>query len=697
MIVHDLVGAALTLLAVTLLAAGGFGAAWRLLGREEAQRDPLGLAVGTLLCATVEAVAVALLLGALGWLRVGPVLLAQAVLVALLFGGRVGGGIAAGRALAERAWAVVQRQPLAAILVAHAVAGETLRGLLRPPLSWDALMQHLWLAANWLREGDITPPLGFGPHSYYSLMPANGSLWLWWWLAPAHGEIYVNLAALPHWALLGIAAGGIARELGAARSWPLVSALVLVTPVVVRFAATQYVDLQLASTLLAATYFVLRWLKTPRWELALLGGCGMGIAAGTKVLGLGYAAALAGMALLLGGRPFVARAVQLAAAAVPMALLGGWSYARNVALGVGPLAMSCLDAASRVVTPTRFALPHPDSVLLRPDRMFGDGLLLDALLGSTKPPLLEQGFGPQLFVLVPAALLLPFVLWRRERRAGILVAAQMAAQLLLWLVVPSVGRWEVYTNTRYLQATLGLAAAAFVALAERWRMPEAWRLGIVVALMAQGLLQLQPELPLEARVTLGLLDVALVALALSATLRARAAQRLPALVACAAVLLVLAAPALARFRRADRERAFAHEFTVHDTKARLLARAWGWLDRHGGSGAVATVGSPFPYPPMGPDLERDAVFVNVDRAARPLASDYPRCRPRDRANRDAWLRNLERRHVRWLMVTRATPRAAFPLEAAWATSLPQRFAHRYADAHSMIFELLQPPSSAAPR
>ena len=134
--------------------------------------------------------------------------------------------------------------------------------------------------------------------------------------------------------------------------------------------------------------------------------------------------------------------------------------------------------------------------------------------------------------------------------------------------------------------------------------------------------------------------------------------------------------------------------TVHDTKARLLARAWGWLDRHAGSGAVATVGSPFPYAPMGPDLERDALFVAVDHAARPLASDYPRCRPRDDADREAWLRNLERRRIRWLMVTRATPRTAFPLEAGWATSLPQRFARRYGDAHSVIFELRP---SAAPR
>jgi hypothetical protein len=691
MLAHDLTAAALLPLTVALLAAGGLGAALLLLGREEAERDPLGLAVAALLLATAEATGVALLLGALGWLRLGAALALQALLVALLLRGRAAASLAAARTLAARSWAVVRRHPLVAILVAHGAAGEVLRGLLRPPLSWDALMQHLWLAAHWLRQGDLAPPLGFGSHSYYSLMPANGSLWLWWWLAPAHGELWVSLAALPHWALLGLATGGIARELGAQRCWPLATALVLVTPLVVRYVAAQYVDLQLASVLLASTLFVLRWLRAPGWGPALLAGCGLGLAAGTKVLGIGYAGALAigaAAALLLGGRAVLGRAHQLAAAAVPALVLGGWSYARNVWLGVGPLAMACHDAASRVTSPTRLLLPRADSVLGRPDLMLRDGQLLDALLGSTRPQLLEQGIGPQLLVLLVAALALPIVTWRQRRREGLLVTAQMLAQVGLWLTIPTVARHEVYTNTRYLQAAVGLAAAACVALAERSRMPEAWRQGIAVALIAQGLLQLRPELPEGARLALALLDVALVALALASPLRAALSWRLPALVAGALVVAVLAAPALARFRRADRQRAFASESTVHATKAPLLAAAWGWLDRHAGDGAVAAVGSPFPYAAMGPDLERDVLYVNVNRADRPVASDYPGCRPRIAPDREAWLGNLERRRIRWLMVTRASPRGPFPLEAEWAASLPGRFRPAYSDPHNAIFELL---------
>ncbi|HXT22712.1 MAG TPA: hypothetical protein VN923_18340, partial [Thermoanaerobaculia bacterium] len=332
-------------------------------------------------------------------------------------------------------------------------------------------------------------------------------------------------------------------------------------------------------------------------------------------------------------------------------------------------------------------LPRADSVLGRPDKMLGDGQLLEALLGSTKPQLLEQGVGPQLFVFLAGVLVLPFAAWRHDRRTSLLVVAQIVAQLLVWLTIPTVARFEVFTNTRYLQATIALAAAACVAVAERWRMPEAWRQALAIVLVAQSLLQLRPELPVGARVALAALDLALVALALSPGLRGGAARRLPALAAVALALALLAAPALARFRRADRQRAFAREFAVHETRAPLLASAWGWLDRHGGRGAVAAIGSPYPYAAMGPDLERDVLFINVNATDRALASEYPRCRPRVDPDRAAWLRNLDRSRIRWLMVTRAKPSLPWPLEGEWAASLPERFTPRYADANNEIFEL----------
>src|SRR5262249_26124554 len=150
---------------------------------------------------------------------------------------------------------------------------------------------------TWLRDRNIAPVFGSIPLNYYGYAPANGSLWFWWWMAPSHSELYVNLASLPAWLLLALAVGGVARELGARRPRPLPAYLVALLPTVVRFAAPEYVDLLLAAVFLAGLLFAIRWLRDARWAYALLFGAGLGLAAGTKVLGVAYALAAAAAAV----------------------------------------------------------------------------------------------------------------------------------------------------------------------------------------------------------------------------------------------------------------------------------------------------------------------------------------------------------------------------------------------------------------
>ncbi|HEY0554252.1 MAG TPA: hypothetical protein VGG20_08290, partial [Thermoanaerobaculia bacterium] len=350
MFLIDLLGAALTLVAVGFLALGGYLAALRLL-REEAVRDPLALAIATLLMATAEAVGIALLLGACGLLRIDLALALQAALsLALLVGFRrsppPGGLGAPARAIFQRSWAILRAHPALSLVTLHAVGSEEIRGLLRPPLSWDSLMYHLLLAGTWLRDHNLNPVFGNIPNNYYGYVPANGSLWFWWWMAPSHSEFWVNLATLPHWLLLGLATGGIARRLGAGRHWPLASFLMLLTPTVVRFAAAEYVDIFVGAVLLSALFFALRWIDDADWGAVVIAGAGLGLAAGTKVLGVFYAVALAGSVVPFARGQWKRRVPQVIAAALLAALLGSYFYVRNVAQGTDPLALVCLKTAA---------------------------------------------------------------------------------------------------------------------------------------------------------------------------------------------------------------------------------------------------------------------------------------------------------------------------------------------------------------
>jgi hypothetical protein len=690
----DLVGAVATLVTLGFLFLGGYLAALRLLG-SEAGRDPLTLAIATLLLSTAEAVGIGLLLGGLGVLRFDLALALQAGLsLVLLLGFRKapppGGVDGPVRAIARRSWEILREHPALSILSLHAVAIEALRGLIRPPLSWDSLMYHLLLAGTWLRDRNLFPVFGNIPVNYYGYVPANGSIWFWWWMAPSHSELYVNLASLPHWLLLGLATGGVARYLGARRHWPLASFLVLLTPTVIRFVATEYVDIVVGATFVAAAFFALRWLREPDWSFALFIGMGLGLVAGAKVLGIPCSLALAGLAVPLARGAWSRRAGQIVAALLMAALLGSYFYLRNVALGADPLAIACEETSSGPENANTPTIPRKNSVVDLWQPMIEQGQLLDSFLGIAKPQSQELGVGPQAFVLLLVAIVLPFGFGRERWRESLLIAGQVWVQAAFWLMVPFAKSHHVFANVRYLIPAFGLVFAGGVALGEKKGVRDRWMEGIALIFLVQGLLQLHAEMPRGVRVALAAADVAAVALALSPALCALALRSRRELAVVALAVTIFGAPFLARFRVEDRGRALGKEFTAHQTLARFSAAAWGWLEEHGGDGNVAAVSEPnnyFMYPAMGTHLERDVRYVNFNAANHPLAIQYPACQPRVDPSPQAWMANLEAQRIRWVHLS-SFPGFDFPLERRWVEADPLHFALRYKDDLNLIYEFM---------
>lgn len=692
MFLIDLLGALLTLAAFSFLGLSGYLAATALLG-ERARRDPLALSVAWGLSSLSIALLIGLLLGAVGQLRIDLALSGLALLTILQLqrAKKTDDPWGPARLLGSRTWAQLAERPALAILTLHAAGSELLRGLFRPPLSWDSLMYHLLLTATWLQEKNLAPVFGPAPTNFYGFQPGNGSLWFWWWMAPSHSEFWVNLASALPWLLLGLAAGAVARQLGAAKSWPVAGYLTLLTPCIVRFIGAQYVDLLVGAGIAAAAYFAMLWLDEPRWGTALLAGAGLGIAAGAKVLALPYVLAFAGALLFAaafrGG--WRVRTGQVLAAVVLASLLAGFWYVRNLAYGAGPLGLRCEGTAAgaqaeRGEAPT---IPRPNSVLDQFGPYLKSGQLVDAVLGYIRPPSLELGLGPQVFLLLPL-LAFPLGLPRGRRRASFLIWSQIVAQTFVWLAVPYADRGTIYANIRYLDGALALALAGGVALLELRSVASRWIEGLALVLAAQGLLQMHSEMPRGVRLAMAVVDLAVVALALSPGLRSRIRERAPAV---AVVLLLVAAPILAGFRAVDRGRAMAQDLTVHKTPIELFARAWSWLDRYGENGTVAVASSPlhfFVYPAMGPRLERKVIFANVNAADFSNAAAYPACDPRVDLNPEAWLANLGKHEVRWLHLMRYPGTEDLP-ERAWADARPDRFTLRYEDDGNRIYEVSQ--------
>ena len=403
------------------------------------------------------------------------------------------------------------------------------------------------------------------------------------------------------------------------------------------------------------------------------------------------------VAALLGrGGDWGRRLRHLLLALVLVIPLGGYFYLRNLAAGVGPVAAKCEGVAdiraqrAAEHRPTGPVFPRIYSVLWQLGPMLDEGTLLDSFLGVTPPPMREMGVGPVAPLLLLGGLVFPLAFARGRRRNAWIVHSQVVLHLFLWLTVPAAPPGHIFANIRYLIPALAFALAGCVAALEERRVGDRWIEGLALAVGALGLLQLDAAMPRGVRIVAAVLLLAAGLLALSPRLRQALARRAAPLAVVALLALVLGAPLLARFRVADRDRAFAREFTVHSTIAPIYARAWDWLDKNGGDGTVDVVSSPrtrFVYPAMGPRLERRAIYVNVNENDLRNAGAYPRCDPRIAPDFDAWLTHLTAQGVRWLHTSRQ-PNAPFPGEAGWAESRPDLFALRYADETNRIYEYL---------
>ena len=230
--------------------------------------------------------------------------------------------------------------------------------------------------------------------------------------------------------LLGLAAGGIARQLGARRHWPLAGFLVLVTPTVVRFAATQYVDIFLAAVLLGAGFFAIRWMRAPRWGERRPRRRRPRARERRQAARHPLRRGSRRMAVL--GAVISAPGTQWGKRAAHRARPPDGPGARQLLLRAerrlrrGPARHRLRGAGGgRPPKSAMPELPRPDSVLDR-WRTVGQSQVLDAFLGITRPQSDRDGRGPA--GAAPARRLpspLPFALPRGVRREGWLVAVQI--------------------------------------------------------------------------------------------------------------------------------------------------------------------------------------------------------------------------------------------------------------------------------
>ena len=555
--------------------------------------------------------------------------------------------------------------PLEVGLAAALAVGLALRfhdGLHRATFLYDTLSYHLHGPATWMHDGrlSIVPAVFGDPAPAYA--PSNVELILFFLMAPLRSDYLAQAGQAPLAALACLAVVAAARESGARRGPALASALaLLLVPELWQQSAAAMTDVGVTAFFVAALPFLVRLGRGERAEAvpdAAALGLALGLAAGSKIVGLVYALPIAAVALPLAARRSVKAALALALAG---AAAGGFWYARNLAVTGNPL----YPLAVRVGGATLFPGLYDRATLRASEYHVAVGELV--VLGRL---LLEAGVG----FAAGAALALA----RRPRwalLAGVLLA-------LFWLVLP-------YQESRFLFPLWGVAAVAMAGRAERvtrasltsW-VPAA--LGVVGGLV---------EFPTDERWAL----VGVAALVGALTSRAPRLVSPRAVLGAGAVLGVAALVAttlgLSSYRARD------PGYSVDDE----LTAAWSWTRAHTHGARVAYTGNNLPFPLAGAELANDVRYVNVAGgpgarlhvfAHGALISEPEPAPYRDGARYESWLDNLRATRRELVFVAAIYPGVqrviahdseGFPVERAWADAHPDIFTLRFSSAAARVY------------
>ncbi|MBM4037837.1 MAG: hypothetical protein FJ290_04920 [Planctomycetes bacterium] len=370
-------------------------------------------------------------------------------------------------------WARLLVRSRGALLLAGAgllVVSAAYRAAVWPPLSYDSLTYHNFLAGSWAQAGGFVPFSVPPAMQGYVRIPFHFEALVAWTMLPFHGDFLINFVNFPILALGAVALYALCRELGLdVFASSLAVGLVCFSPAVFAYVCTQYNDILVMSLLIAAALFLVLHLRGGRWADATMVFLASGLAVGTKHTAIPPAALLCLVAIVAPLRGAAGRwrraAVSLALCLAIVAVAGGCAYVRNWAELGNPLYPATVRLFGRDVFPQA-------PVITNVTRECGRGSWRDdvAQLGrsisyayGTEPAPLS--WGPKLPVLLVLAIVALAWSGRSARRAELRwLALCWAVPALLIYLDPSdntvaIRRFWPDAFARFLAPSVGLMAA----------------------------------------------------------------------------------------------------------------------------------------------------------------------------------------------------------------------------------------------
>ena len=593
------------------------------------------------------------------------------------------------------------------------------RSLLAPPLAWDSFTYHLVKPASWIQTGGFATEAAPDAWGYYEYFQPYGEVLWAWAMLPVRGDALIGPAGLLVWAtgVLGVYAAS--RAFGAGMRPATLAALAVgLTPSVINFATTGYVDNTSLALFALSLAFLQRWLRGGAPVDALM--------------------TIGGLAVLGGVKFSTLPPVALGMTIVALSLV---ARRRRSGLPIAGVLAMCVIAAALVLPPYVRAWrdtgspTYPFRVQVAGVPVFAGNPQLEAVFSRRVPTDVSVAgalFAPDLTKMIdgrqqflnlgPGGAILGLLglygavtlLRRRETRvvtaflgltSVVVVAAvageDTAALRTIWIEVLG----------RLFFGPLVAAAVLAVAVPLRSTMPLLWFAIASNLLLAVPLGWGAVDLTAFSAAAWPLLLVSLSVVAVLGASRL-ARRRLVPVAVVAVVLVVFGWPGLRDVRAGVRYDYFRDATFTRVTDARRLAALtmesftiWRYLDQGAGHTVAVSAGwwenghNWYRYPLYGSRLQNKVRYV-------PITSDGSVIDYRDaegaaaKADYDAWLRRLMTDDIDYLVLLPPDPP-----ESRWVQAHPelfqpvadglQRRAHAYRFDRAQAARVVETPRRAA--
>lgn len=587
-------------------------------------------------------------------------------------------------------------------LAAGTVVCAVFRAFILPPLSWDSLIYHLWLPAEWVKRNGLY--LFHAPENWDTcqFFPLNWEIIAAWMFRFAGDDRFINLINYPFLLQMFGAFYGLSRTFGIAPSRAFLGGLALCfNAAVFSYVNTAYVENCMTAHLLTGYLFLFRALDVRSRTLLGISMAAFGLAVGTKLVAIPHlAVALLGvlyMYISKARRPIRPVITGLVLLGILLAASSFWYLRAWVHTGspLYPYGMSI--AGVRL---------FPDSAK---HQKYQDFLFNKAVEVSRNVPVsavtpfltllpLATACGPLVLFLAP---LIPWGLLRLGAGGGWGKMAILLAGAIFTMsgyyserMFPIRFLWAV-SSSRFLLFPLAVMLISALACFSGRGHTAMIEKTVWVCIASSLLLQIPLSWNTGWKFFNIILYSTLVAVALRGSLARSGPGINPAIGACAwgiIVFLIVWVGGAPFLQASLRHRALEMAYELHDFP-RDQAPAWIFVDRPGCPFRISmSVGYDglggnnwFMYPLLGSRLQNTVFYTPITTSGEivdtflKVPEDVLPC-----GDRAAWLSRLRER-ADYLVLFHP-----FPPEAAWAAELPEDLLPVVSKEHVRIYKVCRP-------